>query len=51
MAVDKGDPANIVSFCSEGVRKISATQFEVRHANFTPTGDISILILRPQPRS
>ena len=51
MVVDKGDPANIVSFCAEGVRKISPTQFEVRHTNFTPTGDVSILILQPQPRS
>ncbi len=51
MVVDKGDPANIVSFCATGVRKISPTQFEVRHSTFTPTGDVSILILRPQPRT
>jgi hypothetical protein len=50
MVVDKGDPANIVSFCGAGVRKIAPTQFEVRHTNFTPTGDVSILILAPQPK-
>jgi hypothetical protein len=51
MVIDKGAPANIVSFCGEGVRKISATQFEVDHANFTPTRDVSILILLPMPAS
>jgi hypothetical protein len=51
MVVDKGAAANIVSFCATGVRKISPTQFEVRHSNFTPTGDVSILILQPQPKS
>ena len=48
MVVDKGDPAYIVSFCGEGVRKIGPTQFEVRHANYTPTRDVSILILKAQ---
>jgi hypothetical protein len=49
MVVDKGDPANVVSFCAEGVRKISPTEFEVRHTNFTPTRDVSIVILQPRP--
>jgi hypothetical protein len=48
MVVDKGAPANLVSFCADGVKKISATQFEVRHTNFTPTGDVSIVILLPR---
>jgi hypothetical protein len=48
MVVDKGDPANIVSFCATGVRKLSPTQFEVRHTNFTPTGDVSIVVLLPR---
>ena len=51
MVVDKGAAANVVSFCASGVRKISPTQFEVRHANFTPTSDVSILILVPYPKS
>ena len=51
MVVDKGDAANLISFCGEGVRKISPTQFEVRHTNFTPSGDVSILILKPMPKS
>jgi len=48
MVVDKGDPAYIVSFCGEGVRKIGPTQFEVHHLGYTPTRDVSILILKPQ---
>ncbi len=48
MIVDKGDPANLISFCADGVRKISSTQFEVRHANFTPVRDVAILILKPR---
>jgi hypothetical protein len=48
MVVDKGAPANIVSFCGDGVRKISPTEFEVRHTNFAPKRDVSIVILKPQ---
>ena len=29
LVVDKGAPANLVSFCGEGVRKISPTRFEM----------------------
>jgi hypothetical protein len=50
MVIDKGDPANIVSFCGEGVRKISPTEFEVRQQNFIPTRDVAVLILRPAPQ-
>jgi hypothetical protein len=51
MVVDKGAADNIVSFCASDVRKISPTQFEVRHTNFTPTSDVSILILEPYSKS
>ncbi len=46
MVIDKGDPDSLVSFCGESVRKIGPTTFEVRHANFTPRRDISVLILK-----
>jgi hypothetical protein len=46
LVVDKGDASSLISFCGEGVRKISTTQFEVRRTNFTPTQDLSILILK-----
>ncbi len=45
MTVDKGAPGSLVSFCADGVRKIGPTTFEVRHANFTPTRDLHVLIL------
>lgn len=45
LVVDKGSSRNLVSFCGEGVRKISPTRFEVRRRNYTPTQDLSVLIL------
>jgi hypothetical protein len=45
MVIDKGDPARLVSFCGTGVRKISPTQFEVDYTNFTPKGEVAVLIL------
>jgi Domain of unknown function (DUF4424) len=46
LVVDKGNPSNLVSFCADGVKKISATEFEVRKKNFMPSKDLKILILR-----
>jgi hypothetical protein len=49
LAVDKGAPDSLVSFCADGVKKIGPTRFEVRHADFTPTQDLHVLILyRPK---
>ncbi len=48
LVVDKGKPKNLVSFCETGVRKISSTQFEVRHRNWRPTRDLHVLIIEPQ---
>lgn len=45
LVVDKGSPDALVSFCATEVRKISPTQFEVRHRDFVPTRDLSVLIL------
>jgi hypothetical protein len=45
LIVDKGDPSNLVSFCADGVKKISATEFEVRKKNFVPSKDLNVLIL------
>jgi len=49
LVVDKGDARNLVSFCAEGVKKISPTQFEVRKTDFTPSAELNVLILRPIP--
>jgi hypothetical protein len=49
MVIDKGNPNAIVSFCGEGVRRISPTQFEVRHRNWRPTRDLAVLIVTNEP--
>jgi hypothetical protein len=48
LVVDKGDPRNLVSFCGQGVRRISPTRFEIRRRNWRPDRDLDILILVPQ---
>ena len=45
LVVDKGAPDLLVSFCGDGVKKISPTQFELRHANFTLSRDLNGLTL------
>lgn len=49
LVVDKGRADNMVSFCMDGVKKISPTQFEVRKTNFEPAKDLNILIVRWAP--
>lgn len=50
LVVDKGKPANLVSFCGEGVRKIGPTTFEARYSDYTPKRDLAVLILVRQAR-
>ncbi len=45
LTVDKGSPDALVSFCGKGVKKISATQFQVQQKDFVPDGNLSVLIL------
>ncbi|HEU5482749.1 MAG TPA: DUF4424 family protein [Sphingomicrobium sp.] len=49
LVVDKDNPANLVSFCADGVKKISPTQFEVVHRDWRPTSDLHVLIIEPPP--
>jgi hypothetical protein len=51
LMVDKGESDSLVSFCADGVKKTGPTTFEVRHANFTPTRDLEILILYRPPKA
>jgi hypothetical protein len=46
LVVDKGDPDSLVSFCGQDVKKISDTEFELRRMDFTPDGNLSVLILK-----
>lgn len=47
LVVDKGAPGNLVSFCGEGVRKISPTRFEMVKRNWRPDRDLKVLIVGP----
>jgi len=47
LVVDKGDPRTLVSFCGQGVRRISPTRFEIRRRNWRPTQDLHVLFLHP----
>ena len=49
LVVDKGAPGNLVSFCAQGVRKISPTRFEMRRKNWRPDRDLKILIVQALP--
>lgn len=45
LTIDKGDPANLVSFCGEGVKKTGPTTFEMTKEDFYPDKDLEILFL------
>ena len=45
LVIDKGSSRNLVSFCGEGVRKISPTRFEIRRRDHTPAQDLAVLIV------
>jgi hypothetical protein len=50
LVVDKGHPANLVSFCADGAQKIGPTRYEVRKTDYRPTTDLHVLILKPLRR-
>jgi hypothetical protein len=50
LVVDKGDPANLASFCADDIRKIGPTRYEVRKTDFRPKTDLHVLILKPLRR-
>ena len=43
--VDKGHTDDVVSFCADGVRQITPTEFEFSATNFIPKQDLNVLIL------
>ncbi len=49
LTVDKGEPGSLVSFCGAGVKKTSDTKFEMSKTNFSPDGDLAVLILKKMP--
>ncbi|HTO32911.1 MAG TPA: DUF4424 domain-containing protein [Pararhizobium sp.] len=49
LTVDKGDPRNLISFCSTGVKKTGPTTFRMMAEDFSPQKDLEILILQHRP--
>ncbi|NBZ86510.1 DUF4424 family protein [Stagnihabitans tardus] len=47
LTLDKGDPANVISLCAEGVKKTGPTTFTVEKTDFTPDQDLKILLVQP----
>jgi hypothetical protein len=47
LTVDKGEEANLVSFCGENVKKTGPTSFEMTAKDYYPYQDLKILILHP----
>ncbi len=47
LAIDKGSPDALVSFCGEGVKKTGPTRFELTATDFYPERDIHILVAEP----
>lgn len=45
LTIDKGQPDTLVSFCGEGVRKISPTTFEMTKSDYWPQADLEVLLL------
>jgi hypothetical protein len=45
LVIDKGSPETLVSFCGDGVKKISPTQFEVRKTDFEPKQDLDVFFV------
>jgi hypothetical protein len=45
LTIDKGAADSLVSFCGEDVKKIGATQFQMKKTDYFPEGDLSILFL------
>ena len=46
VTVDKGEADAMVSFCGENIKKVGATQMEMRMSDYTPDGSLSVLFLR-----
>lgn len=47
LTVDKVRPGALVSFCGEGVRKVSPTTFEMTKRDYWPSGNLEVLLLEP----
>jgi hypothetical protein len=49
LTVDKGEAGSLISFCGAGAKKTSDTKFEMTKTDFSPDGDLAVLILKKMP--
>jgi hypothetical protein len=49
LTVDKGEASSLVSFCGQGVKKTGDTKYEMTKTDFSPDGDLALLILKKMP--
>lgn len=47
LTLDKGDAANVVSLCADGLKKIGPTTFRMEKTDFVPQADLQILLVQP----
>ncbi len=45
LTIDKGRPDNLVSLCTEGVRKTGPTTFVVEREDFEPEDDLKLMFI------
>jgi hypothetical protein len=49
LTVEKGEASSLVSFCGPGAKKTGDTKFEMTKTDFSPDGDLAVLILKKMP--
>ncbi len=47
LTLDKGDKANVISLCAEGVKKTGPTTFVIEKKDWSPNRDLEILVVVP----
>lgn len=47
LTLDKGDPANVISLCAEGVKKTGPTTFVIEKTDHVPDRDLEVLVVVP----
>lgn len=47
LTLDKGEEANVISLCADGVTKTGPSTFQIDKTDFTPDKDLNILLVEP----
>ncbi|MEO8530582.1 MAG: DUF4424 family protein [Deltaproteobacteria bacterium] len=46
LTVDKGDAANIISLCADGIKKTGPTTFVMEKTDYVPSRDLDVLVVK-----